>query len=134
MRFPLRKTTAFAGNRVENPRNYPRSAQARLEQQDLLNYLDRVHEQIAALPYPEEVKQAAVRQEGLRRRPELLQGENQQAAARRGVLLLCAVVLGKVGAVGEQAVAAVRAVLSKATRASSAALAIKTFSSTSRGS
>jgi hypothetical protein len=68
---------------------------------------------------PEEVKQAAVRQECLRRRPEALQGEGKQAAARRGVLLVCAVILGKTGAVGQQAVAAVRDILRRAYRASS---------------
>jgi hypothetical protein len=90
-----------------------------LQQPEMLNYLDRVQQQIASLPFPEEVKQATVRQEGLRRRPELLQGESAQAAALRGVLLLCAVVLGKAGALGEQASTAVRDVLRRAYRASS---------------
>jgi len=75
----------------------------------------RVH----ALPLPAAVKQAAVRQEALRRRPELLQGESSQAAALRGVMLACAVVLSKVDQQGEAAVAAVRDIFRKAYRASS---------------
>jgi hypothetical protein len=90
-----------------------------VQKPEMLNYLDRVQQKIESLPFPEEVKQAAVRQEGLRRRPELLQGESTQAAALRGVLLLCAVVLGKAGAMGQQASTAVRDILRKAYRASS---------------
>src|SRR5262249_30280301 len=72
-------------------------AKRQLQQPEMLNYLDRVQEKMAALPFAEEVKQAAARQEGLRRRLELLRGKNPQAAALRGVLLLCAVVLTKAG-------------------------------------
>jgi hypothetical protein len=90
-----------------------------LHKPEMLNYLDRVQQKMAALPLPEEVKQAAVRQEGLRRRPEALQGENPAAAARRGILLLCAVVLSKAGAEGQQAVTAIRDILRRAYRASS---------------
>lgn len=90
-----------------------------LQQPEMLNYLDRMEDRLAKLPFPKEVTQAAVRQETLRRRPELLKGENPQAAALRGVMLLCAVVLGKAEAVGEQAVAAVREILRRAYRASS---------------
>src|SRR5260370_2659285 len=85
----------------------------------MLNYLDRVQEKIAALPFAEEVKQAAVRQEGLRRRPQALQGEGTQPAALRGVLLMCAVVLSKAGDEGLQAVAAVKDIFRRAYRASS---------------
>jgi hypothetical protein len=90
-----------------------------LQQPEMLSYLDQVQRRIEALPFPEEVKQAAVQQECLRRRPEALQGEGTQAAARRGVLLMCAVLLGKMGAVGQQAVAAVRDIFRRAYRASS---------------
>jgi hypothetical protein len=90
-----------------------------LQKSEMLNYLDRVQQKIAALPFPEEVKQAAVRQEGLRRRPEALRGENVQAAALRGIMLMCAVVLGKAGATGQEAVAAVRDIFRRAYRASS---------------
>jgi hypothetical protein len=90
-----------------------------LAQPEMLHYLDRVAAQIAALPFAEDVKQAAVRQEGLRRRPEALQGENAKAAALRGVLLLCAVVLSKAGDEGLQALAAVQDIFRRAYRASS---------------
>src|SRR5262249_1599239 len=85
-----------------------------LQQPEMLNYLDRMQEQLAALPLAEEVKQAAVRQEGLRRRPDALQGANPQAAALRGVLLLCAVVLSKAGDAGVQATAAVKDLVRRA--------------------
>ena len=74
---------------------------------------------LEALPFPKEVTQAAVQQEGLRRRPELLRGEGMPAAALRGVLLACAVILAKAEAVGQQAQAAVRDILRRAQRASS---------------
>jgi hypothetical protein len=90
-----------------------------LQKPEMLNYLDRVHQQLQALPYPEEVKQAAVRQEGLRRHPELLRGESQEAAARRGVLLVCAVVLSGAKEVGQQALTAVQDIFRRAYRASS---------------
>jgi len=90
-----------------------------LQKPEMLNYLDRVQQKIESLPFPEEVKQAAVRQEGLRRRPELLQGESSQAAVLRGVLLMCAVVLSKAEGMGQQASTAVRDVLRRAYRASS---------------
>ena len=89
-----------------------------LQRPEMLNYLDRVHDKLAKLPFPEEVKQAAVRQEALRRRPELLKGETPKAAALRGVMLVCALILSKVE-VGLQAVAAVRDVFRRAYRASS---------------
>src|SRR5687767_4380695 len=44
----------------------------RLRRPGVLRYLGRVQQQVAARPRPEAVKQAAVRQEGLRRRPEAL--------------------------------------------------------------
>jgi hypothetical protein len=90
-----------------------------LQQPEMLNYLDRVQQKIAALPFPEEVKEAAVRQEGLRRRPEALQGDSVQVGALRGIMLLCAVVLSKAGKTGEEALSAIRDVLRRAYRASS---------------
>ena len=90
-----------------------------LQKLEMLNYLDRVQQKMAALPFPEQVKQAAVRQEGLRRRPEALQGENVQAAALRGIMLMCAVVLSKAGVAGQEAVTAVRDIFRRAYRASS---------------
>jgi hypothetical protein len=101
----------------------PDSAFAKTKQQlqkpEMLQYLDRVQRQIEALPFPEEVKEAAVRQEGLRRQPATLQGEGAQAVAAWGVLLACAVVLDQAGAVGKQAVVAVRDIVRRAYRASS---------------
>jgi hypothetical protein len=93
-----------------------------LQKPEMLNYLDHVHDQIEALPFPAAVKQAAVRQESLKRQPEVLKGENPSAAALRGVLLVCAVVLAKsdeVNQMGQQAVAAVRDIFRRAYRASS---------------
>jgi hypothetical protein len=94
-------------------------AKRQLQQAEMLSYLDRVQEKIAALPFAAAVKQAAVRQEALRRRPEALQGEGRSAAALRGVLLMCAVVLSKAGDEGVQATAAVKDIFRRAYRASS---------------
>jgi cell division septum initiation protein DivIVA len=94
-------------------------AKRHLHKPEMLNYLDQVQRQLEALPFPQEVKQAAVRQEGLRRRPELLKGEGVQAAAFRGVLLACAVVLAKAEEVGQKTQAAVRDIIRRAYRASS---------------
>jgi hypothetical protein len=101
------------------PDNDFAKAKRQLQQPEMLNYLDRVQEKIAALPFAEEVKKAAVRQEGLRRRPEALQAETPKAAALRGVLLMCAVVLGKAGDEGLQAATAVKDIFRRAYRASS---------------
>jgi hypothetical protein len=90
-----------------------------LQRPEMLNYLDRVQDQLTALTFPQEVTQAAVRQEALRRRPDLLKGENPKAAALRGVMLVCAVVLAKAEKVGQQAVDAVRDIFRRAYRASS---------------
>jgi hypothetical protein len=90
-----------------------------VQRPEMLNYLDRMQDRLAKLPFPKEVTAAAVQQETLRRRPELLKGENRKAAALRGVMLLCAVVLGKAENVGQQAAAAVREILRRAYRASS---------------
>jgi hypothetical protein len=90
-----------------------------LQKPEILAFLDHVHEQLEVLPFEAAVKQAAVDQEGLRRRPELLQGESPAAAARRGVLLACAVILTNAGEVGAQAVSAIRNIFRTAYRASS---------------
>jgi hypothetical protein len=90
-----------------------------LQQAEMLNYLDRMHERLVHLPFPKEVTEAAIQRETLRRRPELLRGENCTAAARRGVMLLCAVVLGQAEQVGQPALEAVRTILRRAYRASS---------------
>ena len=95
------------------------NAKRALQKPEMLYYLDRVQDKLKALPFPEEVTKAAVQQEGLRRRPELLSGDNPQAAAQRGVMLMCAVILSKFGEVGEQAKTAVRDIFRRAWRASS---------------
>ena len=90
-----------------------------LQQPEMLNYLDRMHARLAALPFPQEITEAAVQQEALRRRPECYKGENPRAAALRGVMLMCAVVLGKADQAGRDAVQAARDILRRAYRASS---------------
>ena len=90
-----------------------------LGQPETFTYLDEVQRKLEALPVPAEVRQAAVQQEGLRRRPEALSEPGPRGAALRGVLLACAVVLAKAGPVGEEAVAGVRRVLRHTWRASS---------------
>jgi cell division protein FtsB len=90
-----------------------------LQRPEMLHYLDRVQDKLKKLPFPEEVKQAAVRQEALRRRPELLKEESPKAAALRGLMLVCAVVLGKAGEAGQEAVTSVKDIFHRAYRASS---------------
>jgi len=90
-----------------------------LAQPETFTYLDEVRRKLAALPVPAEVREAAVQQEGLRRRPEGLAEPGPRGAALRGVLLACAAVLAAAGAVGEEAVAGVRSVLRQTWRASS---------------
>ena len=57
-------------------------------------------EGIAALPQPAELVSAAVRVEGLRRRPEELRGEGVSSGALRGVLLAAGLVLSLSGEAG----------------------------------
>lgn len=90
-----------------------------LQQPQTLTYLDEVHRKLRALPVPAEVRATAIQQEVLRRRPELLQGNNAQAAALRGLLMIGAVILAKAGAVGQQAVNGVRNIFRNTWRASS---------------
>ena len=90
-----------------------------LRQARTLAYLDRVHQQLEALPVPAELRQAAVRQETLRRRPELLHGDSTQAGALRGLLLLSGVILSKAENVGRQAAEGVQRIFRNAWRASS---------------
>jgi hypothetical protein len=84
-----------------------------------LTYLDEVERKLEALPVPPELKQAAIRTEGLRRHPELLEGEGPQAGALRGVLLVCSLLLSKAGQAGSNAQGAVRKILRTTWRASS---------------
>jgi hypothetical protein len=100
------------------PEKFSRSKRL-LKQERTLTYLDRVHSELQALKIPDELRQAAIRQETLRRCPELLRQANPQAAALRGVLLVCAAILHQAGAAGEEAVRAVQAIFRNARRASS---------------
>ena len=90
-----------------------------LQEPETYTYLQEVHRKLDALSAPAELKEAAVTQECLRRRPELLAGESPQAAARRGVLLMCAVMLAKAGEVGQETMASVSKIFRTAWRASS---------------
>jgi hypothetical protein len=94
-------------------------AKRQVQHPQMLSYLDRVEKELGKLQIAAEVKQAAIDQEALRRRPELLQGKTTQAAARRGVLLMCAVTLSKAGEAGTKAAEAVREIFRRAHRASS---------------
>jgi hypothetical protein len=90
-----------------------------LTRPQLLTFLDRTHEQLAALPLSSEVRESAVQAEGLRQRPEGFRGASLSAAALRGVLLATGLVLSLSGPVAIEAVAQVRQVLGQAWRASS---------------
>jgi hypothetical protein len=116
---PARAAAVLAETWPSLPDSACAKAKRQLQQPELLNYLDRVEEQIAALPFAEHVKEAAVRQAGWCRGPEALQGESTKAAALRGVLLLCAVILSQAGDQGRQAAAAVKELVRRADRASS---------------
>ena len=90
-----------------------------LARPQLLTFLDRTHQELTALPLSPAVREAAVQAEGLRQRPEGLQGEGPTAAALRGVLLATSLVLALSGGAGTAAVAEVGKVLRQAWRASS---------------
>lgn len=94
-------------------------AKRQLQRPEMLNYLDVVEEKLAKLPIAEEVKQATIKQEALSRQRELLLGDTPQAAAMRGVLLMCTVILSRAGEVGTQATVSVREIFRRAHRASS---------------
>ena len=113
-----RATAALAETLSRLPDSFAKTKR-QLQKPEMLSYLDHVQQQLEAVAVPDEVKQAALRQEGLRRRPELLQGEGTQAAALRGVQLVCAALLTKAGAAGQQAQTVVRDIIRRAYRASS---------------
>jgi hypothetical protein len=94
-------------------------ARAALTRPELWTYLDRAQAQLVALPVAAALRQAALRVEGVRRRPGLTAGEGTGAAAVRGMVLVASVVLRVAGAEGAVALAAVRAVLAGVWRASS---------------
>lgn len=90
-----------------------------LQQPETYTYLDRLQSQIEALPVSAEVREAVVQSEGIRQNPPLVQGEGQQQAVVRGLLLVCSVLIAQAGEAGQQAVAALRQALRCVGRASS---------------
>lgn len=86
---------------------------------EAFTFLDRVQEQLAALPIDPDLRAAAVQVEGLRRHPQALAGDGAPARALRGVLLAAGLVLALAGEAGQQAWQSVRGVLNGAWRASS---------------
>lgn len=91
----------------------------RLLTPEAFTFLDRVQKQLADLPIPAELRQAAVRVEALRRRPETRRGNTPAAAAARGAFVVASVTLTLAGTAGEQALKRVREVLDGAWRSSS---------------
>jgi hypothetical protein len=94
-------------------------AKRMLNQPQTLTYLDEVHRKLEALPGPAEVKDAAVRAEGLRRCPELWQEESPSARTARAVALVCSVILAKAGTEGSTILTAVRGIFRNTWRATS---------------
>jgi hypothetical protein len=90
-----------------------------LQRPETFTFLDRAHQELARLAVAPELRAAVVRCEGVRRRPELAQGESQAAAVVRGRLLVDSVVIAKAGEAGARARVEVRRVLRGAWRASS---------------
>jgi hypothetical protein len=82
-------------------------------------YLDRLHAKVEALPLSAEVKEAVVRSEGVRQKPELVAGEGAKQGVMRGLLLVCGVLIAQAGQAGRQAVGALRQALACVGRASS---------------
>ncbi len=101
------------------PDNDFAKAKRQLQRPEMLHDLDVVEKKRAQLPLADKVKRAAIQQEALRRRPELLKGETPQAATMRGILLMGTVILSKSGEAGTQATASVREIFRRAYRASS---------------
>ncbi len=91
----------------------------RLVGEKAFTFLARARQGLAALPIPAELRQAAVRVEGLRRQPEALRGEGAGGGAMRGVLLAAGLVLSLSGEAGARALTLVRGVLSGTWRSSS---------------
>ena len=90
-----------------------------LQRPETFTFLDRMHEQLRCLNIPAEELAVLVRLEGLRRHPELLQGETPQAAALRGLVLVRSVQLAKTDPDWPIKAQQVRQALRRAWRASS---------------
>jgi hypothetical protein len=95
------------------------SVKRQLQRPEVLTYLDEIQRKLALLDFPAEVVQAALRQEGLGRRPEKLRADTVKAGAMRGLLLVGAVLLNRFAEVGEGAADAVRSIIRSSWRASS---------------
>jgi hypothetical protein len=119
LRTRAQAEAAVAAALPELPGKHWAKVRRLLARPQLWTCLDRAHEQLAALPVAAELRQAAMRVEGLRRRPEALGADGPSAGALRGVLLAASVVLSLAGAAGTAALAGVRGVLSGVWRASS---------------
>jgi hypothetical protein len=89
-----------------------------LARPQLLTFLNKAQQEVAALPHPPELVAAAVRVEGLRRQPEALR-QGVSSGVLRGLLLAAGLVLSLSGVVGTQTLACVRGVLRGVWRASS---------------
>jgi hypothetical protein len=90
-----------------------------LQRPQLLAFLEAAQQGIAAVALPPELVSAAVRVEGLRRRPEQVRAEGESAGALRGVLFAAGLIVSLSGAAGPPAVAAVRGIVRGVWRASS---------------
>ena len=82
-------------------------------------YLDRLKGKSEELPVSVAVREAVVQSEGIRRHPELVQGEGQRAGVLRGLLLVWSVLIAQAGAAGQQAVSAFGQAVRYAGKASS---------------
>ena len=89
-----------------------------LRRPESLTFLERIERQLRGLSLDEDLKQDALRFEGLRRRPQLLLGEEPAARAKRAWLLLATLRYRRDEAF-QQAVLAVRGILRNCWRASS---------------
>jgi hypothetical protein len=85
----------------------------------LWRFLDEAAEGLARLPLPAELRDAAVRVEGLRQQPAALTEAGPRSGTLRGLLLVAGLILALAGTTGEKALARVREVLQGVWRASS---------------
>jgi hypothetical protein len=90
-----------------------------LARPEMFTYLDRLHEQVEALPGDAAVKHAIVRAEVLRRQPERTNGADVSAAAARAILLVTTALLTLGGEAVQQVAQGMRRVLRHTWRASS---------------
>jgi len=85
---------------------------------EAFTFLDRVPERLPSLPVEPALRQAALRVEGLSRRPQALAGDQPPARALRGLLLVASVTLSLAGAAGAPALSLVGGALRQAWRSS----------------